>query len=104
MSYHSQLTQDHENYESYLKYIADLDLSIKDKYELLYIVNAVLCHFIDTAFGVQTDQITFQSIDKANSNSQLVHDTLGHHPQNQLVNVHTSGVEGDSSPTGSNER
>jgi hypothetical protein len=92
MSYNSQITQNHENYGQYLQYISDLDMPIKQKFELLYIVNSILSNFVDQAFGVQTDQITLQSI----GNASLCHATIQSHPENQTTDAQSYGVEEDS--------
>lgn len=96
MSYNSQTAQKHEGYEQYLQYIAELDMPIKEKFELLYIVNSILSYFVDQAFGVQTDQITLESIERDSSNSRTTHDALEYHPQNQSADVRSDGVASDN--------
>jgi hypothetical protein len=99
MSSHLIITENPETYDQYLQYISDLDLSPRQKFELLYIVNAILSYFVDQAFGVQTDQITLQSIGKDFTGS-FNHGMISGNPENQTDHALSHGVEPDSNPMG----
>lgn len=102
MSYHPNHTDNNEDYGRYIQYISSLDISSKEKFELLYIVNSILSYFVDQAFGVLTDQITLASAERSNSNSRRVHDTLGY-PETQSAAAKSHGADSDSNPIGPNE-
>jgi hypothetical protein len=99
---YSNAIENSEKVEHYLKYISNIDLSSKQKFELLYVVRSILSHFVDQAFNVQTDQITLQSISNG-SNASLGHATIENYPDNQTNDVLSNDVERDSNPIGSTE-
>lgn len=103
MSFHSNTPPNSQNYEQYLQYISDLDISPKQKYELLYIVNSILSYFVDQAFGVQTDQITLHAAGKIGFNTPTDHVTIEHQPEHQTADAQSYGVEGDSCLAGMSE-
>ena len=99
MSHHTRNAQKSENYEQYLQYISGLGISAKEKYELLYIVNAIISHFVDQAFGLLPDQMTLQSCGNCFDTSPS-HAMLANHPDNRPASAQIDGVEGESNPLG----
>lgn len=100
MSYISKPVETSEDYGKYIQYIANLDISSREKYELLYILNSLLSYFVDQAFGVQTDQITLAHVHKTNSISKLVHDILHQHPEILTAHAPSNGLASDSNSLG----
>ncbi|WP_288806319.1 hypothetical protein [uncultured Novosphingobium sp.] len=47
--------------ERYLERVSSIDLSAERKCELIAIVHSITAHFVDQAFGVQTDQLSLKS-------------------------------------------
>jgi hypothetical protein len=101
MLYDPSLTVCPENMEQYRQCIADLDLSIDQKDDLIGIVFTILSYFVDQAFHVQTDQITLRSASQS-FNASLEHATLCH-AKNQTERVKGDDVGADSKPVGSIE-
>ena len=89
--------------EQYLHHIVGLDISINDKIILIDIVRSILSHFVDRAFGVQTDQITLQSAGKLGFNEPCDRDAADNHPENQIAQAHSNGLGSDTNPQGPNE-
>lgn len=103
MSFHYQFPQNSESNNPYLQYIANLDISAKEKLELICIVGSILSYFVDHAFGVTTDQITLGSTGEGRSNAPPDHDTIEHQPDHQTADAQSYGVEEDSCSSGMRE-
>lgn len=103
MSHLSKSPENPDDIEHYLQYISSLDMSIKEKYELLHIVGSILNYFVDQAFNVQTDQITLRCAGKADLNSQPSHAMIGNHLESQTDDAGRYGVRTDSNPAGAGE-
>lgn len=93
MSHHSQAIENTDLNNPYLQFITDLDISHKEKIELICIVGAILSHFVDHAFGVQTDQITLGSVGKISSAAPPDHVTIEGDPKTQAACVLSNDVE-----------
>ena len=93
---------DTDNWDDYLQHISGLDISPKEKMQLLYIVSAILAHFVDQAFGVQTDQITMRSA-RNNFNGPNDCASICACPENLTAAAVSDGVESDLNPGGSPE-
>lgn len=50
-----------QDMERYLEQVSSIDLSDDKKRELITIVHSITSHFVDQAFGVQTDQLSLNS-------------------------------------------
>ncbi len=97
MSYHLNVTIDPEDRDQYRQYVASLDMPIHEIDAVIDIVLSIMGHFVDTAFHVQTDQITLGSISKIGFNAQRGH-VMIENPKNQTAAAESYGVEGDSNP------
>lgn len=100
---HFQLHENTDSNSPYLQYISNLDISPKEKIELICIVGAILSYFVDQAFGVQTDQITLGSVGKISSAAPHGHATLAYHPDNQTAHARIDGVDSAFNPLGASE-
>ena len=99
MSCHSIPSEDSEYREQYLSYVDSLDLSPKEKFELLYIVHSIMLYFVDTAFDVHTDQFTLRSVGNNGLSPSIDDATIEHHPTNQPNRSQSGGAERDYNPT-----
>lgn len=86
---------DEEHYQQYRECVAGLNIPEHEVNELIEIVLSIMSFFVDSAFGVQTDQITLRSANNS-FNASLGHDTIHTHLENQSMDARGDGVEGDS--------
>lgn len=85
--------------QQYRECLADLDIPTHEIDELIDIVDSIMAYFVDSAFNVQTDQITLRSA-RSSFNAPLGHGMMSEHPENRTANVRSNGVEKDSNPEG----
>ena len=90
---------DEEHYQQYRDCVAGLDIPEREANELIEIVFSIMSFFVDSAFGVQTDQITLSSA-KNSFNTPFGHDTIHTQLKNQSTDARRDGVEGDSNQQG----
>jgi len=102
MPFHAHPPIHPERYEHYRRCVGGLDIPLEEIDELIGIVHSIMSHFVDAAFGVQTDQITVQSCGK-HVDRLPGHGRLSQHPENQTASVQGDGAEGDSNPLGPSE-
>lgn len=89
--------------DQYLQYIADLDLTTKQKYELLLIVHGLIAFCIDAAFSAADGQITWGQLDTSSFSAPLAYDTFGTDPETRTALPRRNGGKSDSSPIGATE-
>lgn len=86
---------DPEHLQQYRDCVAGLDIPEHEIDELIGIVISIMGFFVDSAFNVQTDQITLRSAGNG-FNAPLGRDTIPNHPENQSTHARGEGGEGDS--------
>lgn len=86
-----------QDIERYRQCLSSVDASMDQKDEMIAIVYAIMSHFVDQAYGVQTDQITLQSASKSRFQAAFQRANIGFIPQNQIVDAKNNGGENDSS-------
>jgi hypothetical protein len=85
-----------QDIERYRQCLSSIDVPLDQKDEMIAIVHAIMSHFVDQAYGVQTDQITLQSASKSRFQAAFYHASIGNNPTNQIVDAKSNGVENDS--------
>ena len=103
MSLRSKITDNTDHRELYRQCFTSLDIPINEMDVMIDIVHSILSYFVDTAFNVQTDQITLGSIGEAHSGASLDRGTIEHHPENQTADSRGNGLESDSNLRGTSE-
>jgi len=86
-----------QDMERYLAHVASIDLPAQQKAELIGIVHAIMSHFVDQAFGVQTDQISIESRQKSRFQADSGHDNVRNIPQIGFASTPSPGASEDSS-------
>jgi len=68
-----------QDMERYLEKVSSIDLPDDKKRELIAIVHSITSHFVDQAYGVQTDQLSLKSqwksrfeADSAHANNMVI--------------------------------
>ena len=94
-------TQDMERYRLC---VASIEVPIHQKDEMINIVHSIMSYFVDHAYGVQTDQITLQSVSKSRFQAAFDRARIASNPENQHVDAALYiGVNSDSSFRGPDE-
>ena len=86
-----------QDMERYRQCLSSIDVPMDQKDEMIAIVHAIMSHFVDQAYGVQTDQITLQSASKSRFQAAFSHASIANNPTNQTVDAKGNGVKNDSS-------
>ena len=86
-----------------MKLISSIDVPVKEKEEVAKIIHSMMAHFVDSAFGVQTDQITLQYALKSHFQAAFDHANFGEIPKNQTTDAKIIGLKTDSSIRGPSE-
>jgi len=92
-----------QDMERYRQCVSSIEMPINQKDDLINIVHSIMAHFVDQAFGVQTDQITLQSISQSHLQLAFDHAISEDHPENQTDDAKNHGVETDSNLSGAGE-
>jgi hypothetical protein len=83
--------------DRYRQLVAGIDMPDKQKDELIDIVHALMAHFVDSAFGVQTDHISLESRKKSRFHAAFDHARIGTNPEHETVDPLTGSARNDSS-------
>lgn len=62
-----------QDMDRYLEQVSNINLSSDRKRELITIVHSITSHFVDQAFGVQTDQLSLKAQCKSHFNAKSEH-------------------------------
>ncbi len=71
-----------------------------EKDELIGIVHSIMAHFVDSAFGVQTDQISMDSRKKSRFQTAFNRARIGTNPEHETVDPLAGSARNDSSLQG----
>lgn len=85
-----------QDMDRYLEQVSSIGLSDDDKRELITIVHSITAHFVDQAFGVQTDQLSFKSQLKSRFEAESVRANNMVIPTSDPSSLRLQGPRGDS--------
>jgi hypothetical protein len=81
--------------------VARIDLTDQSKDELICIVHSIMSHFVDSAFGVQTDQISVAAGQKSRFQAAFARANIRTNPEHEIVDPDAGGANHtDSGPKG----
>lgn len=86
-----------QDMERYRQLVAGIDMPAERKDEIIDIVHAIMAHFVDSAFGVQTDQISLASHKKSRFQTAFDHATIGTNQEHEACFHPPAGAIPDSS-------
>lgn len=85
-----------QDMERYLEQVSSIDLPDDKKRELIAIVHSITAHFVDQAFGVQTDQLSLRSQWKRCFEADSLHANNTAIPKIEPCDPRFQGPRGDS--------
>ncbi|WP_155006336.1 hypothetical protein [Sphingomonas hengshuiensis] len=90
-----------QDMEQYRQLVAGINLSVERKDELICIVHSIMSHFVDSAFGVQTDQISLAAGQKSRFQAAFERANIQANPEHETVDPDAGGANHiDSGPKG----